>query len=100
MYGFKSHGRTHANDWLILNMLNDISGTVLTAVIFLFHRSLQEYVNGMLNDEFPKEQSKKSAVKLVMYCLQNKDHMNVLQLDSSDSAREIDELILQALRKG
>ncbi|KAI0222739.1 Transient receptor potential cation channel subfamily M member-like 2 [Lamellibrachia satsuma] len=62
-------------------------------------QSLQEYVDGMLNEEFPKEESKKSAVQLVMYCLQNKDHMNVLQLDSSDSAREIDELILQALRK-
>ncbi|KAI0224947.1 Transient receptor potential cation channel subfamily M member 2 [Lamellibrachia satsuma] len=62
-------------------------------------QSLQECVDGMVNEEFPKEKSNKSAVKLVMKCLQKKDHMNVLQLDSSDSAREIDELILQALRK-
>ncbi|KAI0230691.1 Transient receptor potential cation channel subfamily M member 6 [Lamellibrachia satsuma] len=58
--------------------------------------SLQEYVKGMLKKAFPVEESEESAVKLVMNCLQKKDHMNVLQLDS---VKEIDELILQALLK-
>ena len=81
-------------------MRNNISETVLAEILILFHRSLQKYVEGMLKKAFRKEELKESAVPLVMNCLQKKDHMNVLQLDSSDSAREIDELILQALRKG
>ena len=56
-------------------------------------------MDGMLKKEVPKKELE-SAVRYVMKCLQKKDHMNVLQLDSSDSAREIDELILQAILKG
>ena len=45
-------------------------------------------MNGML---------KEKPTELVMKCLEKKDHMNVLQLDSF---KEIDEFILQALLKG
>lgn len=40
------------------------------------------------------------SVNFVMDCLDKKDHMTIFQLDSSDSAREIDEIILHALLKG
>ena len=46
------------------------------------------------------EKKKESVVDSLMACLEKKDHMNILQLDSSDSAMEIDEIILQALLKG
>ena len=47
-----------------------------------------------------EESKKESVVKSVMTCLEKKDHMNILQLDSSDPAMEIEEIILQALLKG
>ena len=47
-----------------------------------------------------EESKKKSVVDSLMTCLEKKDHMNVFQLGSSDSAMEIDEIILQALLKG
>ena len=47
-----------------------------------------------------EETKKKSVVDSLMTCLEKKDHMNVFQLGSSDSAMEIDEIILQALQKG
>lgn len=40
------------------------------------------------------------SVKSVMDCLAKKGLMTIFQLDSSDSAMEIDETILQALQKG
>ena len=65
-------------------------------------RRLHTYVTELVQETFPSmvESEKESVVKLVKTCLKKKDHMNILQLDSSDSAMEIEEIILQALLKG
>ena len=47
-----------------------------------------------------EELKKESVMESVMTCLEEKDHMNIFQLYSSEAAMEIDEIILQALLKG
>ena len=66
------------------------------------HRSLWENVKAMIKREFPNEkpESQDKMVTSVKECLAKRDHMTVFRMDSSDSAREIDLVILQALLKG
>ena len=61
---------------------------------------MKEYEEELGKKGLDEPKKKKSVVDSLMACLGKKDHMNILQMDSSDSAMEIDEIILQALLKG
>ena len=67
-----------------------------------FHSNVWENVQKMMETEFPKAkpEDREKYVALVKECLCKRDHMTVFQMDVSDSAREIDLVILQALLKG
>ena len=67
-----------------------------------FHSNVWENVLEMMKKEFPKAkpEAHKEFVELVKECVGERDHMTVFRMDSSDSAREIDLVILQALLKG
>lgn len=56
----------------------------------------------MIMKEFPNEKSEDQTnmVTYVTGCLEKRDYMSVFRMDSSDSAKEIDLVILQALLKG
>ncbi|KAI0235842.1 Transient receptor potential cation channel subfamily M member 2 [Lamellibrachia satsuma] len=58
-------------------------------------------VKGMIMKEFPNEKSEDQTnmVTYVTGCLEKRDYMSVFRMDSSDSAKEIDLVILQALLK-
>ena len=66
-------------------------------IMIFFHR-----VKGMIMKEFPNEKSEDQTnmVTYVTGCLEKRDYMSVFRMDSSDSAKEIDLVILQALLKG
>ena len=49
--------------------------------------------------KYEKDLKENHLTDSVMACLKKEDHMNILQLDS-DSAKEIDEVIIRALLKG
>ena len=68
-------------------------------VVPIFDNSLWQEVHRRIEAEFGTRDIDR-RLGWVKECLERRDHMTVFRLDGSDSAKDIDLAILQALLKG